>query len=403
VFPIVPSPAGFEYLDNPERLADFCARLASSRRIALDTEFVGENTFYPELELIQLAGDDGAIGIVDARTAGKMEPLGELMADSGREKILHSGSQDIPLLGRHLGAPPRPLFDTQLAAAMVGLGAQVSYAGLAEEFAGARLGKKHTVSDWSRRPLLPQQLAYAADDVRHLHAIRDGLAARLEKLGRMEWFEEEQERRITDAAEPEVIPDEEFHRTVKEWGKLRGRELAVLRELALWREAEAKRKNMPRRRVLPDQALVNLARMAPTRREEARDLRHIPQGLLYRYIDDILPVIERANKLPRDQWPRRAESRTPDVPPGIVEVISAVVRTTAEQEQIAPALLATTSELTALVNNRRRLDDLDLPVLKGWRRELIGEKLIELLDGRLILRIHDGDRLAIESADQAGS
>jgi ribonuclease D len=291
---------------------------------------------------------------------------------------------------------PVPLFDTQLAAAMVGIGAQVSHTNLVRELLGIAIRNNQTVSDWSRRPLTAAQLAYAAEDVAYLHKLRHKLEERLRDLGRWEWMREEQSRRVEEAATSSHVPDDECYRLVKEWGKLSGQKLAILRDLAAWREREARARNTARRQIISDQALVGLARLAPSKREDVRNVRYLPQGQVYRHIDALLPVIERAKKLGPEDWPKKPSPPKLDVPVGMVELFQALARSVAEAKSIAPALLATTGELQALVNNRDRLDHLDLPVLTGWRREVIGEQLLALLDGRMHLRIEDRERLVID-------
>ncbi len=387
----------YELIESQESLVRFCEVIAQSEILAVDTEFVGEKTYYPTLELIQVGDGRGNIGLVDVRQCGDMAPLAEILCSANRTKIFHAATQDISILERSLGKPPEPLFDTQLAAAMVGIGAQVSYANLVQELLSKTVDKAQMVSDWSQRPLKRAQLDYAASDVLHLHSIRTILQHKLEELGRQDWFTEEQRRRVEDARQNDTAPESELYTNVKEWGKLSGQRLAILQQLAIWREREAKSQNVPRRTIMPDAGLVGLARLAPSNRDDVRNVRQLPQGAVYRYIDQVLPIIAEAKKIPRDQWPKKTTSQRPDIPNGFVELLQALVRATAEQEKIASSLLTTTSELNALVNQRGRLDDgLKLPVLNGWRREMIGERLIALLQGKVRLRIEDGERLVFE-------
>ncbi|MDK2972368.1 MAG: ribonuclease [Candidatus Sumerlaeota bacterium] len=386
----------YEYIESPKALRAFCKRLDPHAPLAVDTEFVGERTYYPELEVIQLTDGAGNTAVVDAKAIGKGEPLAALLTNASREKIFHSGAQDLPILERFAGSIPWPVFDTQLAAAMIGLGAQVSYQNLVEMCLGKRVDKGQTASDWSQRPLKQAQLDYAATDVAHLHALRAYMIERLEKMGRLEWYREEQQKRAEDSTKRADMADEELYTTVKEWMKLSGRQLAVLRELTAWREQEARRQNVPRKKIMPDPGLVGLSRIIPQSRADVQGARQLPAGPLYRYIDELLPLIRKASELPKEQWPKKPVTQRPDVPAGFVELMQSLVRTMAEQEQIASALLATSSELTSLVNNRHRIEDLDLPVLRGWRRELVGAKLIALLEGKLTLRIADRRRLEFE-------
>ncbi|MCB2153568.1 ribonuclease D [bacterium] len=384
-------------IEDHAALVEYCSKLEASKILALDTEFIGEKSYYPSLELIQIAGENGTPpGLIDARKIDDLKPLAKLVLDPKREKIFHSASQDLSILHRHLGEVPRPLFDTQLAAAMIGIGAQVSYVNLVRELLGVRLKKSQTVSDWSRRPLSAAQLSYAAEDVLYLHGLREELLKRLKEMGREAWYREEQSRRGDEASEDEQVLDEERYRSVKDWVKLSEQKLAILRELTAWREAQARKRDVPRRQVISDDGLVALARIAPDSRQEVKDARHAPLGQIFRVLDEVLPIIKKAKELPSEKWPKKNVTSRPDIPVGLVEVFQALLRATAEQEQIAAPLLATTSELTTLINNRHKLKGLELPVLTGWRRELIGERLLALLDGRMHLRIKDRDRLVID-------
>ena len=390
----------FLWIADDHALETVCAELAQSRSVAVDTEFVGEKTYWPVLELVQLAGDDARPAVIDVRAVRDFGPLQALLADPSREKIVHAGAQDLPLLARVVGAAPTPVFDTQIAAAMVGLGAQISYAALAERFAGARVDKSHTMSDWSRRPLESEQLAYAAQDVRHLHAIRAQLGGRLTELGREAWFAEEQALRTEAALRSDEPRDDDLYRIVKDWAKLRGVELAVLHALAKWREDEARARDLPRRRVLPDEALIHLARRPPRARADLSRLpRGVPARAVERHADDLVRVARDAAALPPDAWPQAPERRAPDAPPCLSEILAAVVRATADDAQIASTLLATSKEITALVAHRDDAEPPDLPVVRGWRRALVGETLLMLLRGERTIRIVDGHRLVVEPRD----
>lgn len=386
----------FDYIATDEELISYCARMAPEGPVALDTEFVGENTYVPVLELVQICDANKRIGLIDAQTVRSFGPLARVIGDPARVKILHSAKQDIHLLHLLLGVAPVPMFDTQVAAAMVGVGAQISYNNLVRMFLGVQLKGAETISDWSKRPLSESQRVYAAQDVEFLHGLHAALSERVSELGREEWLREELDRRGASITDEDPMPDNERYRTVKDWMKLDGIELALLRELAAWRESEARRRNLSRRMVMSDEGLVMLARTAPETRADVGDLRRVPQGQLYRYLDDILAVVRRALAIPKDQWPAKRIPLRPDIPEGLVELFQAIVRTTADQENIAASLLSTRDELTALAIHRHEPDDLDLPVLQGWRRDMIGEKLLNLLDGRMHLHIENRDRVIID-------
>lgn len=391
-------PIPYAFVDSDRALAAYCAAIAGDRLIAIDTEFVGEKTYYADLELVQIRGERGDIALVDVRGIDDPAPLAALLLDPTKEKILHSGTQDIQILHRWLGGAVEPVFDTQIAAAMAGDGAQMSYANLVARHCGATVAKDHTVSDWSHRPLSAAQLDYAAGDVVYLHELREKLLKELRALDREQWYRDEQASRVRDivADMGENTPDSELYTDVKEWGKLKGRQLATLQLLAAWRERKARTLNEPRRKLMPDQALVTLARLCPGSREEIRSARQLPQGPANRFIDELLSVVAEAKKLPKEQWPKREHSQAPDIPAGVIEMMQALVRTVAEEQRIAATLLTTSSELNSLVANRRRINEEDYQVLRGWRRQFVGDKLLALLEGRIVLRIENKDRMVFE-------
>lgn len=390
------APPPYEVVATDAALAAVCTRMEKTAVLALDTEFVGENTFHPALELVQLFDGDGPVALIDAQAISDWKPLGRLMAREKTLKLLHSGSQDLTLLARVTGEAPRPLFDTQLAAAMAGLGEQISYANLVREFVGVTLEKGETVSNWSQRPLREAQLDYAALDVLHLHEVHKALHERLVSLNRLEWFQEEQQQRAAAATKEEGLDEDELYRNVKEWSKVPETKLIILQELARWRENTARATNVPRRQLMPDAALVGLARLAPAKADDLRNQRQLPMGPVMRHRDELIEVVRQARAIPKDKWPRKRESMRPDLPSGVVEILQAFVRAVAEEQSIAPSLLVTTSDLQTLVTMRHKIDGLDLPVLRGWRREMIGDKLIGVLDGRIRVRIDNRDRLVFE-------
>ncbi len=376
-----------------ETEADFRRALGglSGSWLALDTEFIGEKYYLPRLEVLQIASADRIL-IVDVPRAGDLAALRPILASEDIQKVFHAGSQDVELLRRATGVAAANVFDTQLAAAFLGHGLQISLVNLAQSVAGVRMDGRHTTSDWSARPLSREQIEYAARDVAWLGAIRDRLRADLQGRGRLAWFLEEQARRTADAANVAEVPDDEQYLRVRSGKPLHPREQAILRELAKWREETARRLDVPRRVCFPDEGLIELAIHQPTSREEMAALRKLPKGPAMRHSDAVIEVIRRATKIPRDQWPRI--ERTPRVeppPPGVFEIAQAVLRTESERHEIAPALVANTSELNALVSARPAdRERLDLDLLKGWRRELAGERLLALLDGRILVRVGPG-------------
>ncbi len=373
-------------LTDPRELERLAGRLAGETVVGLDTEFVSERTYRPLLCLVSLAWREGE-ALVDPLALDDLAPLGRALGRPECTVILHAGGQDLPLLARHLGLAPARVFDTQVAAAFLGYG-QIAYSRLVQAVLGVRLEGGSGFSEWARRPLSLQQLRYARDDARYLVPLYDALRAELERKGRLAWCEEEcalmRERSLAG-------PSGEPWEKVDGVRRLRPRQLAVLRELAAWREEEARRANVPAAYVMRDAALVALAQQAPRDAEGVGRVRGMTSGQLKRYLPAILAAVERGRGCPRERWPRPAESPQEDpVERTGTDFLSSWVRRRAEEEGITPSLLATREDLSDLVRWRRGDRD-ELPrVLQGWRRSLVGQDLLELVEGRTALALVDG-------------
>ncbi len=377
-----------QYITTVGELERFCARLKDSPRLALDTEFVGEDSFVPKLELIQVATERTA-AIIDfpaVQDAGSLDAFWEILCDPAVQKVVHAGRQDLDLFAVHAGQIPKPFFDTQIAAAMAGFGAQVAYANLVQRVHGTKLAKAHTFTNWSARPLSSDQLAYALEDVTYLLPIHDHLYSRLTKLGRLDWAHEEFSRLEDAVGDIRKEPQERYQR-VRGWDTLKPKGAAVLRELAAWREAEARRRNVPRGRVLRDEVLLQLARHPPRQLQELRAVRGLHGSEIDRNGESILATIQAALALPPAAWPVVPKERKPEPESaGLVELLQAVMKARATEQEIAPSLLATTADLQALVEAKDRAH-LDLPLLRGWRRELLGQLLLDVLEGRVTVMV----------------
>ncbi len=385
----------FLYVEDQAALRRLVGRLADCERFGLDTEFVGERTYVPQLELIQVANEH-VCAILDCRALGKLDPFLPVLFDQRIEKIFHAGQQDLELFFALTQQVPTPLFDTQVAAAMVGYGAQPGYAPLVERVLGVTVEKTETLTDWTRRPLTAAQLAYAADDVRYLLPLHDHLVHRLEELDRVAWVQEEFRRLEQNAGAGRPAPEAAYRR-VRGRGGLRAKGLAILRELAAWRDGEARQRDKPRGSILRDEILVELARRAPTTATMLRGLRGFHSREIERSADQILAAVARALALPKTEWPEPARTTTESAPTGLVEVLQAVLRVRAEQAHMAPGLLATTADLEALAVRHGSGGADELPILQGWRRKIAGEHLLRLLEGRAALRVDPAThRLRIE-------
>lgn len=377
------------YISEPHQLASFCAGLRERERIAIDTEFVGETSFVPNLELIQVASDDlgGIIDFPAVRASKEMQGFWDLVSDERIEKVIHAGRQDLEIFYTHAGRLPVRIFDTQPAAAMVGYGTQVAYAQLVHRVLGIRLEKSSTLTNWSQRPLTEEQLSYALEDVQYLLPVYEHLRKRLVSLGRLDWFKEELsrlERKLTDGSR-----DPRFrYQRIRGWENLKPRAAAVLRELAAWREEEARVRNVPRGRVMRDEVLVELARRPPESVAKLRATRGVHHSEIDRNGEKILEVIRRGLSLPESEWPEMPRGKRPEPEAaGQVDLLQAVLKVRAEEVEIAPSLLASAADLQALVEAKGDRDILDLPILHGWRRKLAGETLLRVLDGTIAVRL----------------
>jgi len=373
-----------QYITDRTGLESLCRTLLRSPRLALDTEFVGEESFVPRLELIQVATEQTA-AIIDfpaVQATGSLDAFWEIVCRTDVEKIVHAGRQDLDLFVAHAGQIPKPFFDTQIAAAMVGYGAQVAYANLVHRLHGTKLDKAHTFTNWSARPLSREQLTYALGDVQYLLSIHEHLRGRLTKLGRLGWAHEEFARLETVVGEKSRQPQERYQR-IRGWDSLKPKAAAVLRELAAWRETEARRRNVPRGRILRDEV-----RHPPKTTEELRSIRGVHPSEAERNGEQVIATVQSALALPPSAWPDVPRDRkTEPESTGLVELLQAVLKARAAAEDIAPSLLATTADIQTLVESKRERVSADLPVLRGWRRQLVGDLLLQILEGITLVSV----------------
>ncbi len=338
--------------------------------LALDTEFVRERTYYPKLCLVQVAAGD-SLALIDPLAIADARTLVAALADPRRPKLLHAARQDIEALLPLTGTPLAPVFDTQIAAALLGFASQVGYADLVRQLLGVELAKGHARTDWARRPLSPEQLAYAADDVRYLPQLAALLEERLVASGRRAWMEEESAA-LTDISLYRVEPAEAWRR-LKGLERMKPAAQAALSALARWREERAMARDLPRGWVLPDAALYEIAQARPRTREQLSRLASVPRATADRAAGEILEVLAAASDVPAeplaDEGPRAAPEQL-----RILKVLQKRLQAIAEELKLQPEVLATRRDLMALLRGER-----ELPVLSGWRREVIGEPLLAAL------------------------
>jgi ribonuclease D len=354
---------------EPAALAERVAAWPAGTPVAIDTEFVRERTYYPRLCLIQ-AALGGDIVLVDALAITDGGALAREIAGSGRRKLLHAARQDIEALLPLTGVPLAPVFDTQQAAALLGFPAQVGYAELVRRLLGVELAKGHARTDWARRPLSQEQLAYAADDVRYLPSLSDALEERLDAAGRRAWLDEESAA-LGDLALYRVEPAEAWRR-LKGIERLDPASFAAARALAAWRERRAMARDLPRGWILPDAAIHELATARPRTREALSRIESVPRGTAARAADELLAaVVEQPGGTARanDDAGRPAPEQL-----RLQKLLQKRLVEIAEELGIQPEILATRRELAALARGER-----NVPALKGWRKEVVGEKLLGAL------------------------
>ncbi len=366
------------------------ARAAGS--LALDTEFMGEGRYRTLLCLVQLAVPESPsvaerIALLDPLDEGiDATPLADVLADPAVEVVVHAGRQDIALMRRWLGSEITSVFDTQVAAGFAGLGAQSSYDSLLTDVLALRVAKTASFTRWDARPLSPEQLAYAREDVVHLLELADELAHRLQALGRLEWAREECEplARSSDERDPATI----FARLPRVNG-LNASARAIARELVEWREQTAERQNRPVQSVLGDATLVEIARRKPTSRTELERIRGLGANAQGRRAEELLQTISQGTRRPPDAPPQtqRPPAPRPDDAP-LVALGESLLRARAREAGLAYELLAARADLQAIVASARSGEqEADVRTLRGWRRELAGAELLELLEGRVSLAV----------------
>lgn len=375
-----------DLITTTEALSAACTRLAQHPFVTVDTEFLRETTYYPRLCLIQMAGPDPADAyLIDPLAEGiSLEPFMALMANKDVVKVFHSARQDLEIVWNRGGIVPEPLFDTQVAAMVCGYGDSVSYEQLVNDLAKAKVDKSSRFTDWSRRPLTDAQLTYALSDVTHLVKVYEALMDQLQKNSRLAWLDEEMSI-LTSPETYQADPDNAWRRLA---GRLRKpKEVAVLMEVAAWREREAQSRDVPRGRILKDDALIDVATSAPRSVEALGRLRSIPNGFeRSRTGADILEAVERGINRDPASIPMLERSRGRGNTGAVVDLLKVLLKAVAEQERVAPKIVATVEELEAIAES----DNADVPSLHGWRRELFGEKALALKNGQLGLVLERG-------------
>ncbi len=377
-------------ITTTDALAAVCARMARHPFITVDTEFLRETTYYPLLCVAQIASADEAV-VIDALAPGvDLAPFFALLADEKVVKVFHAARQDIEIVWNMAKIIPHPIFDSQVAAMVLGYGDSISYDQLVQRITGDVLDKSNRFTDWARRPLTDAQVTYALSDVTHLRQVYIKLAADLEKRRRTNWVE----------AEMGILTSPETYRMdpANAWERLKSRvrkpkELAVLMEIAAWREREAQTRDVPRSRVLKDDVLGDIATQAPTSIEKLGHLRSLPKGFeRSRWGEAIVEAVQRGVDRDPKTLPRFERFRPAQNGAATVELLKVLLRMTAESHGVAAKVIATVDELDRIAAD----DEADVPAMKGWRRELFGDKAIALKHGKLALAVDKGRVVTVD-------
>ena len=372
------------FISNRESFRAFIERASSSSFLAIDTEFLREKTYYAKLCLLQIATEN-EVAIIDPFKVGSLTPLAALFEDEAIVKVFHACDQDIEILYHEIGVAPKPLFDTQVAAALLGHPKQVGYGALVHSICGVTLKKADSFTDWSVRPLTDSQIKYAADDVIYLAKMYGPIVEKLEKAGRLSWLKHD----FDELSNPErftVDPRKRF-RHLKRVNQLTRMQLSAARELAAWREQRAESRNIPRKWVMTDEQIVEICKRESRTIDDLFLVRGVREKLSTRDAREVVALLCKGMDLPEDEWPTTGRSdrseRNVDVEVGLM---GALLHLRAREAGVAPQAIASTSDLAALARGHKE----DNELLRGWKYELVGKEFEQLLGGKIALSFNKG-------------
>ena len=365
-----------QFIDTPEDLATLCQQFTNKDWLAVDTEFLREKTYYPQLCLIQIASDD-VIACVDPLAISDLTPLLDILYNPDVTVVFHAARQDLELLYMIRGELPPSLFDTQLAATVLGYGDQIGYANLVKQCVDVELDKAHSRTDWTKRPLDPAQIDYAADDVRYLRDVYHILKDQLNDKNRQHWLDDD--FATLSSSETYKSNPENIWRKVKGAGRLKGVQLAVLKQLAAWRENRAVKSNRPRRWILKDEIMIDLAKLSPETLDKLKLIRGLENNTIERHGKTLLDEIQQAKASPKESWPvlKKLQPLT-NQQDALMDALMSLLRKYCDQQSIAPAAVASRKDIESMVRG-----ETDIPLLQGWRNEIVGHYLEKFLKGQL--------------------
>ncbi len=379
--------SNIQFIDSVAELHILCQKMKQESWLALDTEFLREKTYYPKFCLLQIATLDWVACIDPIALEGEMGELFDVINDHAIIKVMHACRQDVEIFYQLTGKLPSPVYDTQLAAPLLGFQENPGYAMLVSGFLNINLSKTHTRTDWSQRPLSEEQLKYAADDVIYLAKIYQIMLKKLQELGREDWLQEDFEQLMN----PDLydIPPEKAWLKIRGKNKLTGKQLAIIQVLAQWREEVAKKSNKPKNWILRDELILDMAKLQPVTINALSEIRGITDGLVRRSGQKVCQLILKAQDMPGLKLKAKPNNlKKTQQQEAIIDVLSAIVRMRSDENALNPIILATRKDLEALLFN-----DESCLLLHGWRYSMVGQELQALLQGRLTLSIIENQLL----------
>ncbi|MEJ2142548.1 MAG: ribonuclease D [Gammaproteobacteria bacterium] len=380
------------FIDDNNSLVEFCKLISNETVLALDTEFIREKSYYPKLCLVQIAAGEH-LACIDPLAITNLEPLLDLLYDTGKTKVLHAARQDLEIFYQLRKRLPQPIFDTQIAATLLGFNDQIGYANLIQKMLGVQLDKDQARTDWAQRPLNDKQIHYAANDVRYLSQIYPVMVEKLTAQNRVDWLSADFNE-LVDTALYDIDPDKTWRR-VSGHTRLKPRQLVILQALAAWREKTAIKHDRPRRWILADDVLINLAQQIPQDMKQLEKIRGMKPGTVEKFGETIIKTILDAKQIPEEQWPKLpAWKRSTPQQEALIDLCMAYLKQLALQNNISPGILSNRKDMEKLITG-----DHNISILQGWRKQLVGQPLLSLLQGEYSLTIKNNkiDALPVDN------